>query len=116
MPNPEEGTLGFELAKVQVACEYDEQLIVADSGAPGADPETLDALHRKFEAQQTPLHVIVEQLVPELTKLNPQGTVHAKSVYAAVNMVRRAAPGPVFHALISNRAFRDMGNGFFALA
>jgi len=116
MPNLEAGTLSFEMAKIQVACEYDEQLIVADSGAPGADPAQLDTLHRRLEAQQTPLHAIVEQVVPELTKLNPQGTVHAKSVYAAVNMVRRVAPGPVFHALISNRNFRDMGNGFFALA
>ena len=56
------------------------------------------------------------QITPELVKLNPQGTVHAKSVYSAVNVVRRTPPGPVFHALISNRRFRDVGNGLFALS
>ena len=34
----------------------------------------------------------------------------------AVNVVRRTPPGPVFHALISNRRFRDVGNGLFALS
>jgi hypothetical protein len=55
-------------------------------------------------------------LVPELVALNPQGTVHAKTVYSAANMLRRCAPGPVFFALISNRKFRDVGGGNFALA
>ena len=59
---------------------------------------------------------LVEQLVPELTKLNPNGAAHAKSVYSAVNMLRRCPPGPIFYALISNRKFRDVGGGFFALA
>ncbi len=54
--------------------------------------------------------------MPELTKLNPNGTVHAKSVYSAVNIVRRCPPGPIFHALISNPNFRDAGNGLFALS
>lgn len=111
MPDVENGLLSFEMNKVQVACEYDEQLIVAD-----ADPTALDALREQFDTRETSLSAIVEQVVPELTKLNPQGSVHAKSVYAAVNMVRRAAPGPVFHALISSRKFRDVGSGFFALA
>jgi hypothetical protein len=58
---------------------------------------------------------LVAQVTPELIKLNPQGTVHAKSVYSAVNMILRTPPGPVFYALISNRRFRDVGNGLFAL-
>jgi hypothetical protein len=69
-----------------------------------------------LESADLPLAALVEQIVPELTKLNPQGSVHAKSVYAAVNIVRRVAPGPVFHALLSSRNFRDVGNGLFALA
>lgn len=111
MPDLEHGMLGFEMSKVQVACEYDEQLIVADSGA-----DAIDALRVAIEAQGIGLQALVEQIVPELTKLNPQGNVHAKSVYAAVNMVRRVAPGPIFHALISSNKFRDLGSGFFALA
>ncbi len=112
-PDLEAGVLRFEMNKVQVACEYDEQLIVA---VTEQDQPSLDLLREQMEAAGVPLALIVEQVVPELTKLNPQGAVHAKSVYAAVNMVRRTAPGPVFHALMSSRSFRDVGGGFFALA
>jgi hypothetical protein len=103
--------LTFEMNKVQVACEYDEAMIVADT-----DPESIDALREKLAASGVELADIVDQIVPELTKLNPAGTVHAKTVYSAVNIVRRSPPGPIFYLLISNRRFRDVGGGFFALA
>jgi hypothetical protein len=108
--NLAENRLSFEMNKVQVSCEYDEYLIVAEENR--AD---LDALALQMDKTQVDIAQIVAQVVPELTKLNPQGTAHAKSVYSAVNMVRRCAPGPVFYALISNRRFRDLGNGQFAL-
>lgn len=111
IPDLEHAMLGFEMSKIQVACEYDEQLIVADN-----DRAALDELRALIENRHVGLQDLVEQIVPELTKLNPQGNVHAKSVYAAVNMVRRVAPGPIFHALISSNKFRDLGSGFYALA
>ena len=112
-PDLQHNSLVFEMNKIQVACEYDEHLIVAV--AENAQP-ALDQLAHQLEEDAVSLAAIVDMVVPELTKLNPQGTAHAKSVYAAVNMVRRAAPGPVFNALIGNRKFRDVGGSFFALA
>ncbi|RIK54584.1 MAG: hypothetical protein DCC57_06590 [Chloroflexi bacterium] len=103
--------LTFEMNKIQVACEYDEAMIVADT-----DPEAIDQLREKLVTSSVELPEIVEQIVPELTKLNPAGTVHAKTVYSAVNIVRRCPPGPIFYLLISNPRFRDVGGGFFALA
>lgn len=99
----------FEMNKVQVACEYDEALIVAAEAA-----EEVDRLAEQLAGAE--LRQIVDQVVPELTKLNPQGTAHAKSIYSAVNIVRRCPPGPIFHALLNNRRFRDAGGGLFALA
>ena len=101
--------LTFEMNKIQVACEYDEAMIVADQ-----DPEAIDILREQLASVD--LSELVDQIVPELTKLNPQGTTHAKSVYSAVNIVRRVAPGPIFYTLMSNRRFRDAGSGLFALA
>jgi hypothetical protein len=103
--------LRFEMNKVQVSCEYDEYMIVADDNT--AD---IDQLRDQVARHNVPLAQIVEQIVPELTKLNPQGTVHAKSIYSAVNILHRCPPGPIFYALVSNRRFRDVGSGFFALA
>ncbi len=110
-PDLDDLRLTFEMAKIQVACEYDEALIVADT-----DPIAIDTLRERLVTSGVELDAIVEQVVPELTKLNPAGTVHAKTVYSAVNIVRRCPPGPIFYLLISNRRFRDVGGGFFALA
>jgi hypothetical protein len=103
--------LRFEMNKVQVACEYDEYMIVAEENSA-----EIYQLREQVLRDNVSLTQIVEYIVPELTKLNPQGTVHAKSVYSAINMIRRTPPGPIFYALISNRRFRDVGSGFFALA
>jgi hypothetical protein len=102
--------LTFEMNKVNVACEYDEYMIVAEQ-----NPQDLDALREQTERLALSTIDLVAQITPELVKLNPQGTVHAKSVYSAINIVQRTPPGPVFYALISNRRFRDVGNGLFAL-
>jgi hypothetical protein len=108
-PDLEAVRLTFEMNKIQVACEYDEAMIVADQ-----DPAAIDALREQLASVE--LSELVDQIVPELTKLNPQGTTSAKTVYSAVNIVRRVAPGPIFYALLSNRRFRDAGGGLFALA
>lgn len=105
------GRLRLEMNKIQVACEYDEYMILAEEQS-----DEIDALRERVQRDGMTLSQLVEQVVPELTKLNPQGTVHAKSVYSAVNILRRSPPGPIFYALISNRRFRDVGGGFFALA
>jgi hypothetical protein len=84
-------------------------MIVADN-----DPAAIDELRARLAGVE--LAALVDQIVPELTKLNPQGTAHAKSIYSAVNIVRRCPPGPICYELVNNRRFRDVGGGLFALA
>ncbi len=108
---PKDRSISFEMNKIQISCEYDEYLVVSTE-----EEKALDAIHMEIEKSTIGLDDIVEKIVPELTKLSPQGTAHAKTVYSAVNMIYRCTPGPVFYALISNRMFRDTGGGFFALA
>jgi len=52
-------------------------------------------------------------IFPELAKLNPQGTVHAKTLYSAVNVVRRCPPGPIFNELSTHACFIPMGHGYW---
>ena len=99
---------GLEMNKVQIACEYDEHLIVSSE-----DREGLEAFNAGFERGDATLEQIVEMVVPEITKLNPQGTAHVKTIYSAVNMLWRCPPGPIFYTLISNSRFQDAGDGFF---
>ena len=59
---------------------------------------------------------LLEQLLPELAKLSPQGNVHAKTLYAAINLIKRIPPGPLFAALITQTKFRAMGDGYWLAA
>ena len=99
---------GLEMNKVQISCEYDENLIVSCD-----DREGLEAFNAGFEGNDAALEQIVEMNVPEIAKLNPQGTAHVKTIYSAVNMFWRCPPGPIFYTLISNPRFQDVGDGFF---
>ena len=51
----------------------------------------------------------------ELTKSNPQGHVHAQELYAAINLVRRVPPAPLFALLETNPAFKHVGDLHFRL-
>ena len=51
----------------------------------------------------------------ELTKSNPQGHVHAQELYAAVNLVRRVPPAPIFALLATSPAFKHVGDLHFRL-
>ena len=53
------------------------------------------------------------ELIPELIKLSPQHTVHAKTIYSAVNVLKRVPPGPVFALLSTEPCFISMGDGYW---
>jgi hypothetical protein len=99
--------ISFELERRSVACGYDDLLLV------GTDYVTaVDVLARRYEADQTSLVSLIMMVFPSLAKLNPQETVHTKTIYSAVNMVRRVPPGPLFADLIKHPAFRPVGDHY----
>jgi hypothetical protein len=55
-------------------------------------------------------------MVRELSKLNPQGHVHASELYAAINIVRRVPPGPILVQLTSQQGLVHLGDLHFRLA
>ncbi len=98
----------FELERRSVPCGYDDLLLV------GTDYVTaVDALARRYEAEQTSLVSLIMMVFPSLAKLNPQETVHTKTLYSAINMVRRVPSGPLFADLIKHPAFRPVGDHYW---
>jgi hypothetical protein len=89
--------LQFAVRKMPIACEYEEAMLVW-----AEDPVEIDALWLENEETQKPLVEIIENVFLELAKLNPSGTVHAKTLYSAVNVVRRCPPAPIFAELTIN--------------
>ena len=103
-----EWQLGFQLLKQPITCEYDDLMIIGLS-----DPSAVEAMWAGPEQQQKSLLPFLRQIFPELAKLNPQGAVHAKTLYSAVNVLRRCPPGPVFHELSTRACFIPMGHGYW---
>jgi len=102
--------LVFQMERKQIACEYDDNLALFVS-----DPDDIIELVEYVDGQGISVEKLVEQIMPELTKLSPQGTAHVKTLYSAVNVVRRLPPGPIFAALPGIPGATDTGSGFWSL-
>lgn len=100
--------LRFELKRRSVGCGYDDLLIV------GTEVLTaIDAHWRRVEASNRSLPSIIAEVFPSLAALSTQDTVHAKTIYSAVNMLRRVPPGPIFEVLVRHPAFKTVGDHYW---
>jgi hypothetical protein len=100
--------LDFQLERRSVSCGYDDLLIV------GTDYVTaLEALARRLESDNRSIISLAINIFPKLAKLNPQQTVHSKTIYSAINMIRRVPPGPLFAELINHPDFRPVGDHYW---
>ena len=98
----------FELKRRSIGCGYDDLLIV------GSDVvAAMDALWKRAEANQRSVASLLAEIFPSLAPLSPQETVHAKTLYSAVNMLRRIPPGPLFVELVRNSAFQNVGDHYW---
>ncbi len=101
--------LGFEMRKLPIACEYDAALTIGED-----QPAAIDRLWAEVHARGESLLQSLLRIMPELGKLSPQGTIHAKTIYSAVSVLRRTPPGPVFALLSTEPCFVPMGGGYWA--
>jgi hypothetical protein len=108
---PREGRLTFEMRKQSVGCDYDELMIITAS-----DRAELDRQAKQAEERSYPVTQVLYDVFPELAKLNPQGTVHAKTLYAAVNVIRRLPPGPIFAVLMQDMSLLPVGDNYWLFA
>ena len=104
----EENRLDIQLRKQEVACEYDELAIIGDDR-----PEDVLKLRANPSYARAPLAELVYEVLEDLAGLS--GSVHAKTVYSAVNVLRRCPPGPVFAALATDRRLINAGDCLFQL-
>lgn len=100
-----DGRLSFSMNKSLVAVEYDELMIVGVD-----DPAAIDQAWLKTADRKVPFQTIVANMFRELAKLNPQSAVHAKSLYSAVNVLRRVPPGPIFAELVARPYYSHVGD------
>jgi hypothetical protein len=104
----EGGRLSFAMQMRSIGCEYDELMVLDED-----DPAEIDALWMRSEESGKSVSEVVRQVFPELAKLNPQGTVHAKTLYSAVNVEKRCPPGPILAELATTADFLAVGDGYW---
>jgi hypothetical protein len=102
------GKLVFQMRKMAIACEYDEKMAIGED-----NPAQIDKLWDDVEASGESLLQTMVRIMPALIELSPQKTVHAKTIYSAMNVLRRTPPGPVFALLSTEASFVSMGGGYW---
>jgi len=101
-----DGRLAFSMQKQLIGVEYDDLMMVAAGNQALVD----EAWQR---SQALPFPRLVADVFRELAKLNPQSAVHAKTLYAGVNVARRSAPGPIYAELVSHPYFALVGDAYW---
>jgi hypothetical protein len=100
------GGISFTMLKQMVSASYDERMTVY---VP--DIKALDAMWITSKHKNTEKAVLASML--ELSKLNPQGHVHAQELYAAVNIIRRCPPGIILNVLLQSPQIAYLGDLYF---
>jgi hypothetical protein len=101
-----DGRLAFSMQKRSVSVNYDELMIVAVDNFSVTDEASA-------HSQAMPFDKLVASVFRELAKLNPQSTVHAKTLYSAVNVARRSPPGPIFAELMTRPWYSHVGDAYW---
>lgn len=99
----------FETTRRNISTEFDDLLIV------GID--NLEAVDTGVQHQQRKTLVsLLKMIIPPLSRLSPQGTVHIKTIYSVMNILRRCPPGPIMATLHANPDFENVGGEYWKLA
>ena len=77
------------------------------------DGEAIEGLMRQAAEAQLSLSATVRSVFQELAKLGAGGTVHAKSLYSAANLLRRTGAVPVFAELTRRACYNPVGDGLW---
>ncbi|MBN1219488.1 MAG: hypothetical protein JXM69_11205 [Anaerolineae bacterium] len=100
--------LTFQMNTTPIACKYDDLMIIGDT-----NQAEIDRLWLNAEEKELRVFDVLCNIFPELSKLNPQSTVHAKTLYSAVNVIRRVSPGLVFQTLTEHDCFIPINHGYW---
>jgi len=103
-----DGGMVFAMLKQSISAEFNDRMAFAIPSR-----ETVDQLW--LQDKKRPFEKLVAELIREMSKLTPQGHVHAQELYSAVNIVRRVPPAPLFALLASKPEFTHVGDLHFRL-
>jgi hypothetical protein len=104
-----DGGLVFAMLKQSISAEFNERMVFAIPSLEAVDQLWVQDQKKSFEQ-------LVVSMIRELSKLTPQGHVHAQELYSAMNIVRRVPPAPLFALLASKSEIAHVGDLHFRLS
>ena len=102
-----DGGLVFAMLKQSISAEFNDRMAFAIP--------SVEAVEQLWLQNRRPFERLVADMIREMSKLTPQGHVHAQELYSAVNIVRRVPPAPLFALLASRPEFIHVGDMHFRL-
>ena len=104
-----DGGIVFAMLKQSISAEFNDRMAFAIPSFEAVDQFWTQDKRRPFEK-------LVADLIRELSKLTPQGHVHAQELYSAVNIIQRIPPALLFALLASKPEFVHVGDLHFRLS
>lgn len=101
--------LTFGTTPRPVAFKYDEDMLIV-----AEDQNGLDRLTASNYGDRS-LDALLLDIFPELIKLGGGSSIHARTLYSAVNFAKRVGARAVFNALANGEAFTSSGGGYYVL-
>lgn len=108
---PKGDQMTFEDNKRSIGSDFDDLMIIGID-----DLQALDTLIQLTHQQRKSLAALLRMALPALGKLTPQGTVHVRTLYSVVNVLRRYPPGPIMAMLNANPDFENVGGHYWRLS
>jgi hypothetical protein len=105
-----DGGLVFAVLKQDVGFEYNDRMVAIIT-----DPQAVDQAWQQASKSRQGIEQVVANIIRELSKLTPQGHVHAQELYSAINILRRVPPAPLMALLAGSKNFVHIGDLYFRL-
>lgn len=101
----------FELTTRPIGVAYDDLMIL------GIDElQQVEALAQTLQQGRKNLVAILKLVIPALNRLSPQGVSHFKTIYSAVNVLRRTPPALLMATLNANPEFENVAGHYWKLS
>ena len=104
-----DGGVVFAMLKQNVSAEFNDRMAYAIPSFEAVDQIWKQEARRPFDQ-------LVINMIREVSKLTPQGHVHAQELYSAINIVRRVPPGPLFSLLATKKEISHVGDLHFRIS
>jgi hypothetical protein len=104
-----DGGIVFAMLKQSISAAFNDRMVFAIPS-----PDVVDQLWK--QDQKRSFEQLVISMIRELSKLTPQGHVHAQELYSAINIVRRVPPAPLFALLADKPEIVHVGDLHFRLS